>query len=261
MVAACPGEVERLEVVEPAASFSQLAGDTFVVGLHLTEDASRLSVMDHEGHSITEGCGPLTPAEMDDHFDTPASVRIVMEASDFTEPFARVLRLRGHKVLALDPKLICWLDQLPNFAGLPPARVLASFGLAVDDWEPSMERNDQDLGRAQLLLRSRYRMVRRYANLSSMTASVMEHYKEDGAFPLVVEPREGSSRYQVGMQGELDKALRSLADISAQIHRYDQEIEHLCQTVFPETAAVQQLARVGPAVALAYVVPLDVMEG
>ncbi len=261
MVAACSGEIERLDVVEPAAPFGQMAGDAFYVGLHLAADASWLSVLDTEGHPVTEGIGPASPSELDAYFDTQATARVALEHNERTAPLAAIIRKRGHQVLPLNVRLVCWLHSVPDADGQPPARLLARFGRSVSDWAPAQDRVDSDLSRAQLLLRSRFRMVRRYANLSSLTASVVDHYKADGAFPLVVEPREDGSHYQVGMQGELDKALRSLADISAQILRYDQEIEHLCDHVFPETHVVRQATGVSPAVALAHVVPVEVREG
>ena len=261
MVAATSGELERLDVVEPAAGFAQMAGDTFLVGLHLTADTIWLSVLDHEGFPVTEGLGPSTQAEAEAYFETSATIRVVLEASPRTDPIVAILRRYGHEVLPLEPRLVGWLNHAPGTSGQPPARLLAKFGLSVQDWDRAIDRSQQDLGRAQLLLRSRYRMVRRYASLSSLTASVVEHYKADGVFPLVVAPRDEGSHYQVGMQGDLGKALRSLADISAQINRYDKEIEHLCDTAFPETLAVRQLTGASSAVALAYAVPVEVMDG
>jgi hypothetical protein len=261
MVAATSAELERLDVVEPAAGFAQMAGDAFHVGLHLTSDASWLSVLDPQGLPVTEGLGPSTLHQVEAYFETAATIRVVLEACERTDPIAAILQQYGHQVLPLPPRLVGWLNHAPGTNGQPPARLLARFGFSIRDWEPALERSDQDLGRAQLLLRSRYRMVRRYANLSSLTASVVEHYKQDGTYPLVVAPRDEVSHYQVGMQGELDKALRSLADISAQILRYDREIEHLCDTTFPETVAVRELTGASTAVALAYAVPVEVMDG
>lgn len=261
MVAACSGEIERPDVAEPAASFGQMAGDSFFAGLHFAADAAWLSVLDEGGLPVTEGLGPATEQAMDAYFDTKATVRVALEFNERTAPLVAILRRRGHQVLPLNVRLVCWLHSVPEATGQPTARLLARFGRSVTDWELAQDRGDSDLSRAQLLLRSRFRMVRRYANLSSLTASVMDHYKQDGAFPLVVAPREEGSHYQVGMKGELDKALRSLADISAQILRYDQEIEHLCDHVFPETRVVREIAGVSPAVALAHVVPVEVREG
>ncbi len=261
MVAATSGELERLDVVEPAAGFAQMAGDAFHVGLHLSADTTWLSVLDDQGLPVTEGLGPSTPAQAQAYFETSATIRVVLEASERTDATVAILRQHGHQVLSLQPRLVGWLNHAPGTSGQPPARLLARFGFSIEDWDRALDRSQRDLGQAQLLLRSRYRMVRRYANLSSLTASVVEHYKQDGAFPLVVAPRDEGSHYQVGMQGELDKALRSLADISAQILRYDQEIEHLCDTTFPETLAVRELTGVSAAVALAYAVPVEVMDG
>lgn len=261
MVAAPSGELERLDVVEPAAGFAQMAGDAFHVGLHLTGATTWISVLDHQGLPATEGLGPSTPAETEAYFETSATIRVVLEASTRTDDIVAILRRHGHQVLPLHPRLVGWLNHAPDTGGQPPARLLARFGFTIEDWDRTLARTPQDLGQAQLLLRSRYRMVRRYAHLSSLTASVVEHYKQDGAYPLVVAPRDEGSHYQVGMQGELDKALRSLADISAQILRYDQEIEHLCDTAFPETVALRDLTGASAAVALAYAVPVEVMDG
>ena len=261
MVAATSGELARLDVAEPAAGFAQMAGDAFHVGLHLTADTTWLSVLDHRGFPVTEGLGPCTLEGVEAYFETAATIRVVLEATERTDTTVAILRQYGHQVMPLPPRLVAWLNHAPGTRGQPPARLLARFGFSIQDWDRALDRSPRDLGQAQLLLRSRYRMVRRYANLSSLTASVVEHYKQDGAFPLVVAPREPGSQYQVGMQGELDKALRSLADISAQILRYDREIEHLCESVFPETVAVRELTGASAALALADSVPVEVMDG
>jgi transposase len=55
----------------------------------------------------------------------------------------------------------------------------------------------------------------------------------------------------------LEPLLETIQDMTKRIQGYEQEIEHLCQHVYPETASLCQIKGVGALTALAYVLTLE----
>jgi len=60
-----------------------------------------------------------------------------------------------------------------------------------------------------------------------------------------------------GMRAALEPVLRTVEEMTEEIHEYDKKLAQIAREQYPETALLQQISGVGPLIALTYVLTVD----
>lgn len=232
------------------------AGTT--VGMDLGDRYSQLCVLDGAGEVLEEGRLPTTRRAMTRRFESMPSARIVIEASTHSAWIAELLASFDHEVIVANPRRVALIYAEHTKSDAIDAETLARLGrLDLALLHPIVHRSRQTLT-DRGVLRSRAILVHSRTQLINHIRGVV---KSHGARL----PRCGTDAFATKQRAlipdELREALDAILDMigamTAQIRAYDRTIEGLCQSRYPQTALLRQIAGVGALTALNFVLTIE----
>jgi transposase len=228
------------------------------IGIDLGDRYSRFCCVNQAGTVSDEGRVATTVVGLEGVFRGREAARIVLEVGTHSPWVSRCLATLGHEVLVANPRQL----RLLYASDRKNDRVDAESLARVARLDPVLLAPIQHRGlRAQAdlaLIRARDGLVRTRTQLINHVRGSVKAM--GGRLPKTSTPafaRRIASAVPDPLRPAVAPVLQIIDALSEQIRAYDQRIERLADTDYPETRVLRQVTGVGALTALCYVLTLE----
>jgi len=232
--------------------------NTKYVGIDLGDKTSLIHIRNGAGEFVEEIRIPTTVKAMKRVFGQQEPEKIAIEVGSHSRWVSRLLRSYGHEVVVADARKLRLIYENPRKSDRVDAEYLAKLlRLDASLLSPIIHRGDE-AQQHLAILRSRDSLVQARTQLVNHARGIVKSFGyrlpscSTKSFATKARPALPES-----LRPALGPILESIQQISEHIRKYDQEIERLCQEVYPETINMRQIKGVGALTALAYVLTLE----
>ena len=230
-----------------------------VCGIDLGSRYSEICVLDAEGAVIERDRVKTTPEALERALGQRAPLAIAIETGGQSNWVRRLLSDLGHQVIVADAKRVKLITDTHSKDDRRDARWLAQILLRWPELLKPVAPRSLESERHRALLKARECLVEARVKLRLCVRGILAGFGHrlpemtSEAFarktaPLVPEP----------LREALQPALEAIAALSAEIRRYDRQVEQLCRTRYRQaTKRMRSIQGVGPQTALAFTLELD----
>lgn len=231
---------------------------TKYVGIDIGDRTLLIHVLNPDGEFVEEIRLPTTAEALEREFGGPARMRIALEVGVHSRWVSRQLRGYGHDVIVADARKLRLIYRNPRKSDRVDATYLAKL-VRLDASLLSPIRHRGAAAQQHLsLLRSRESLVQARTKLVNHARGMVKSF---GARLPKCSTDSFGRKVRRELPAELRPALEPVLDtiqeLSVRIRRYDDELQRLSDTAYPETQGLRQVNGVGVLTALAYVLTLE----
>ena len=231
---------------------------TLVIGLDLGDQSSHLAILDQDGESIEETRLPTTRAAFQRKFSSLPPSRIAMEVCAHSRWASHLFKELGHEVLVASARKLRAIYTNPRKGDRVDAETLArltrldpSLLSPIHHRSPQAQADLAILRSRDALVRSRTLLINHARGIAKSSGAPLPSCSA-GSFPAKV-----ATFIPEALRPALLPLLDTVASLTQQIRAYDRQIQSLCQTQYPESQLLRQVAGVGYLTALAYLLTLE----
>jgi transposase len=228
-----------------------------IVGLDLGDRFSSACALDPESGEVQkEWRLPTTRQGLARHFVGKPRMRIALEVGTHSPWMGRLLASWGHQVLVANPRKVRLIAHNRRKSDRFDCRTLARLARLDPELLSPVRHRSQECQQDLAVLRARAALVRARTllvnHVRGAVKSVGERLPRCSASSL---PRHAAA-VPHELQASVDPILTVIAELNEQLRGYDRQLEALGER-HAETAALRQIAGVGPLTSLAYVLTLE----
>jgi transposase len=251
-------EAKKKVMVQLSALAEREAG-TLVIGIDLGDRTSTYCVRGRDGQAVLlEGVVETKPEAVVDTFGKLRPQRMVLETGTHSRWVAQLLELLGHEVIVGNARKLKLITENDRKSDTVDPQLLSKLGCVSAEWLYPVYQRRPEAHRDLLMVRSREALVEARTALINHVRGTVKSFGcrlRTGDADGFVEVAQGG--IPETLRPALSGVLASLAEMNEQIYAYDCQIEHLCQTKYPETRRLTQVGSVGPITALAFRLTID----
>ena len=232
--------------------------NTMTIGIDLGDRFSFFAVLNDAGEVVERERIVTHIDSFERAFAARPAARIVIEASTHSRWVSSLLAELGHEVLVANPRRLALIYGQDRKNDKRDAELLARVGrLDPELLCPVWHRSNQ--AHADLsLVRMRNQLVElRTKLISSVRGMVKSHGQRLPTCSTETFHDKVAEHIPELLKAVAASALRTLAQLSEKVRGLDRQIESLARTRYPETAALRQVAGVGPVTALTFVLTVE----
>lgn len=224
------------------------------IGIDVSDKASEVCHMGADGEVADRARIATTKSAFEKYFRRCERTRVALEAGTHTRWAERLLVKLGYEVYVANPRKVALIAQNDNKTDKADAELLARLVRADPKLLSPVQPHSPDLDSARALLRTRDLVV---ASRAQWVNHVRGAVKTAGGRvkPCSTEAFAKEAREQI--PPELRMSLLPLLDqieaLTAQIRRFDKDIERVGVRAFPVTQQLQSIGGIGPVTSLAFV--------
>jgi transposase len=229
-----------------------------VGGLDVSDRYTYICLVNASGDVVDEGRVPTTPEALGRRFGGLPRMRLVLETGTHSPWISRLLEECGHEVLVANARQLRLIAQSDSKNDRADAETLARLGRL----DPALLKPIRHRGvEAQLdlaLIRARDALVQARTQLVNHVRGAVKSV--GGRLPKCSTasfPAQVQEAIPEGLRPALGPVLGVIAAVTTELRRYDQLIEGLATTRYPETATLRQVPGVGALTSLSYVLTLE----
>jgi transposase len=228
------------------------------VGIDLGDRSSRYCILDEQGEVLAEGSVATTKKGFAQVFGSKPCSRLALEVGTHSPWVSRYLAELGHEVIVANPRRVRLITDSTRKDDRLDAKTLAR--LARIDPEllsPIRHRSAQAQGDL-MVIRARAVLVEARTMLVNAARGLTKSYGERlGSCGTGQIREELATSLSEPLQNALKPLLGEVESVSERIRAYDEQIENIAKSRYPETALLQQVHGVGTLTALTYVLTVD----
>ena len=231
---------------------------SLTIGMDLGDKTSHYYVLDSEGELVREGAVTTTKKGMKQRFGSLQRCRIAMEVGTHSPWVSRLLGSLGHEVIVANARQVKLISASSRKSDRLDAQTLAR--LARMDPEllrPIRHRSEKAQGHL-MQVRVRSALVETRTGLINTARGLAKAMGE--RLPACDADQMGVEKMQ-GLPAELAEALAPLLEtvesLTERIKEWDQKLEQLAGSEYPETELLRQVSGVGSLIALTFVLTLE----
>jgi transposase len=231
---------------------------SLTIGMDLGDKTSHYYVLDSEGELVREGTLTTTKKGMKQRFGSLQRCRIAMEVGTHSPWVSRLLGSLGHEVIVANARQVKLISASSRKSDRLDAQTLAR--LARMDPEllrPIRHRSEKAQGHL-MQVRVRSALVETRTGLITTARGLAKAMGE--RLPACDADQMGVEKMQ-GLPAELAEALAPLLEtvesLTERIKEWDQKLEQLAGSEYPETELLRQVSGVGSLIALTFVLTLE----
>lgn len=227
-------------------------------GLDVSDRYTYVCVLNAGGEVVEEGRVPTTPEALRRRFGGRPRIRLVLETGTHSPWISRLLAESGHEVLVANARQLRLIAQSDSKSDRADAETLARLGRL----DPALLKPIRHRGaEAQFdlaLIRARDALVQARTQLVNHVRGAVKSVGE--RLPKCSTdsfPTRGRTAIPEALRPALAPVLDMIAAVNKELRRYEQSVEALAASRYPETAALRQVAGVGALTSLTYVLTLE----
>lgn len=231
---------------------------TLTIGIDLGDRKSHICVLDASGGIVEEGRIATTPKALRARFEGLAPARIALEVGGHSAWVSELLKELDHEVIVANARKLRMIFQSDSKNDQLDAAQLARVARLDPKLLYPIEHRARSARADLAVMRSRDTLVTTRTRLVNHIHGVLKSFghrvKKYGAAGF---HRQVAGQIPEELQPALHPLLDMLAVIAERILNFDQEIRRLSTNVYPETALLSQVGRVGPITALRFVLTIE----
>jgi len=228
------------------------------VRLDLGDRFSYITIVDQDGELIEETRLPTTKASFERKFASFQPCRVAMEVGTHSRWASHLLRELGHDVLVANARKLRAIYHNPRKGDRADAETLARLARLDPELLSPIHHRSPEAQADLAVLRSRDAIVRSRTLLINHVRGIV---KSSGARLPSCSADSFAHKAAPAIPERLRTALlpilETIGSLTHQIHKFDEQIERLCQDQYPETKLLRAVSGVGALTALGYILTLE----
>jgi transposase len=228
------------------------------IGIDVSDRSCEICVLSRDGEWLGNFQIPTKADALQAALSRYRGARVVLEVGTHSPWMSRLLAAEGFEVIVANPRRVRLIAESDSKNDKLDSQCLARLGRIDPQLLHPIKHRGEDAQRARLLLSSRDGLVRARTLLVN---EVRGFAKSVGTPMPAATTRAFAKRVREAGQDELfpgaSASVETIAHLTDQIGSLDRQIGRLCDTSYPETALLRQVAGVGPITALTFVLTLD----
>lgn len=241
-----------------ASQIRNLSQPKLTIGLDLGDRSSCYCVLDESGRIVVEHKVPTTAKGLQATFAAMPASRVALETGTHSPWVSRLLSRVGHDTIVAHARNVRLIGESRRKDDRLDAQTLARLA-RIDPQLLSPVKHRSVQAQADLtVIRARAGLVRARTALINSVRGLAKSYgqrlRSCNARNVDVDKASGLSPE---LQGALEPLLAAIEVLSEQIRVYNQRIEDLAATRYPEVTLLKQVKGVGTLIALTYVLTLE----
>ena len=228
------------------------------VRLDLGDRFSYITIVDQDGELIEETRLPTTKASFERKFASFQPCRVAMEVGTHSRWASHLLRELGHDVLVANARKLRAIYHNPRKGDRADAETLARLARLDPELLSPIHHRSPEAQADLAVLRSRDAIVRSRTLLINHVRGIV---KSSGARLPSCSADSFAHKAAPAIPERLRTALlpilETIGSLTHQIHKFDVQIERLCQDQYPETKLLRAVSGVGALTALGYILTLE----
>jgi transposase len=228
------------------------------IGLDLGDRSSWYCVLDETGRIVMEQKVSTTLKALQAAFGAMPRSRIALETGMHSPWISRLLSGLGHEVIVAHARNVRLIGESRRKDDRLDAQTLARLA-RIDPQLLSPVKHRSAKAQADLtVIRARAGLVRARTALVNTARGLAKSYGERlrGCNVRNMNP-EKAEGLSPELQAALQPLLAGLESLSEQIREYNEQIEKLAQTSYPQVALLKQIKGVGTLIALTFLLTLE----
>ncbi|PYT10898.1 MAG: IS110 family transposase [Acidobacteria bacterium] len=228
------------------------------IGLDLGDRSSRYCVLGEQGEVLSESSVPTTKKALAQTFGSKPRGRIALEVGTHSPWVSRCLTEMGHEVIVANARRVRLITDSSRKNDRLDAKTLARLA-RVDPELLSPIRHRSEQAQADLIvIRARAALIEVRTMLVNCARGLTKSY---GERLRSCDPdqfrQELAGVLSKHLQDALKPLLAEVESVSKRIQEYDEQIENIAKSRYPETELLQQVHGVGILTSLTYVLTVE----
>jgi transposase len=228
------------------------------IGMDLGDKSSRFCMLSNEGQILRDGQAPTTKAGMAQAFGLLGRTRIAIEVGTHSPWVSRLLKELGHEVVVANPRQVKLITESSRKDDRLDAQTLARLARIDPQLLRPIQHRSDEAQAALMVIRVRAALLSVRTSLVNTARGLAKSMGE--RLPQCDADQMGVQRaisLPPKLQQVLEPLLKEVESLTEEIKKSDREIEQIARKNYPETALLQQVAGVGPLIALTFVLTVE----
>jgi transposase len=229
------------------------------IGIDLGDRRSHFCVLNDHGQVIARGFLPTTIIAFRREFEGLPPSLVAIEACGHSLWASQVLEVCGHEVLVGNPRKIRLITESDRKNDRVDAESLARLARADRLLLAPIQHRTQEKQVELSVIRARHVLVRSRTALINCARGLVKPMglRLPASSPEAFPKRASSTCLPEILRAALAPLLKQIDSVNHAIREYDQQIQQIAETQYPETCLLQQIKGVGTLIALTYVLTLQ----
>src|SRR5215472_6418180 len=228
------------------------------IGMDLGDKTSRYCLLSSEGEVLREGQVATTKVGMLEAFGSLGRVRIAIEVGTHSPWVSRLLEGLGHEMIVANPKQVKLITESSRKDDRLDAPTLARLARIDPQLLRPIQHRSYKAQGVLMIIRVRAALIAVRTSLVNTARGLAKSMGERlpkcdadqmGVLQAVSLPPE--------LRQVLEPLLKEVESLTEKIKDSDREIEQIARKDYPETALLQQVAGVGPLIALTFILTIE----
>jgi Transposase and inactivated derivatives len=239
------------------AGIGKMQGQGLTIGLDLGDRSSCYCVLNEHGAIVLEEKVATTPKAMRERFAEMPSCRMALETGTHSPWLSRMLTELGHEVIVAHAQRVQLIAKSRRKNDRMDARTLARLARIDPSLLSPIQHRSAEAQAHLTVIRARAGLVRARTALVNTVRGVTKSAGERlcGCSPRKV--RERAQELSPELQHALGPVLIEIESLTERIHEYDERIQAIAETSYPQVNLLKQVHGVGTLVALTFVLTLE----
>src|SRR5437667_3346192 len=250
--------MRKHNTVKESSVTRKKANRKLTVGIDLGDRSSRYCILDEQGEVLAEGSVATTKKGFAQVFGSKPRSRVALEVGTHSPWVSRYLGDLGHEVIVANPRRVRLITDSSRKNDRLDAKTLARLA-RVDPELLSPIRHRSEQAQADLIvIRARAALIEVRTMLVNCARGLTKSY---GERLRSCDPdqfrQELAGVLSKHLQDALKPLLAEVESVSKRIQEYDEQIENIAKSRYPETELLQQVHGVGILTSLTYVLTVE----
>ena len=239
------------------AGIGKLQAQGLTIGLDLGDRSSYYCVLNQDGQVVLEQKVATTPKAVRERFVEMPRCRIVLETGTHSPWVSRLLGGLGHEVIVAHAQKVRLIAKSRRKNDRRDAQTLARLG-RIDPELLSPIQHRSAAAQAHLtVIRARAGLVRARTALVNTVRGVTKSLGERLGSCNPRKVQERASELSPELQHALQPLLAEIDSLSERIREYDERIQAIAETSYPQIKLLRQVHGVGTLVGLTFMLTLE----
>ena len=234
------------------------AREVITIGMDLGDRTSRYCMLNGEDEILREGQAATTKAGIVEAFGCLGRARIAIEVGTHSPWVSRLLQKLGHEVVVANPKQVKLITESSRKDDRLDAQTLARLARIDPQLLRPIQHRSEKAQSALMVIRVRAALMAVRTSLVNtvrgLTKSMGERLPKCDADQMGVLQ---AASLPPKLRQVLEPLLKEVESLTEKIKDSDREIEQIARKDYPETALLQQVAGVGPLIALTFILTVE----
>ena len=228
------------------------------VGIDLGDRSSRYCILDEQGEAVVEGSMPTTRKGLAQVLGSKPRSRVALEVGTHSPWVSRYLADLGHEVIVANARRVRLITDSTRKDDRLDSKTLARL-VRIDPELLSPIRHRSEQAQADLMvIRARAVLVEARTMLVNAARGLTKSYGERlGSCGTGQVREELADSLSEPLQNALKPLLAEVESVSEHIREYDEQIENIAKSRYPEIELLKQVHGVGTLTALSYVLTVE----